>query len=223
MKPPFMPVSEVGGVRYLPAAASKLPGKAKMAILMVGNQAIFDYAMMRSIALRFRDSHVAGEGSTGDIAGQHTENCIGAAHRISQMLHDVAVWELNQEGCECQCTCPCCGLGVCLCSVSPRTKMSLSHSDSLEGCLAVDGPRKPGRARPGRLRGPILEAQAARLISRRRRSMKAFSSSSTAASMGGGTYSARSCFQTVLARSSAVGPPASCQVSKLRQSEIMGS
>ena len=36
MKPPFMPVPEVGGVLYLRAATSKLPWKAKMATLMVG-------------------------------------------------------------------------------------------------------------------------------------------------------------------------------------------
>jgi hypothetical protein len=90
---------------------------------MMNNQAIFDYAMLRSIALRFCDSHVAGEGSTGDLAGQHTESCIRAAHRITRMLHDVVVWELDQEGSECQCTCPCCGLGICLCSVSARTNL----------------------------------------------------------------------------------------------------
>ena len=36
MKPPFMPVPEVGGVFHLRAATSKLPWKAKFATLMVG-------------------------------------------------------------------------------------------------------------------------------------------------------------------------------------------
>ncbi len=34
MKPPFMPVPELGGVVYLRAATSKLPWKAKMATLI---------------------------------------------------------------------------------------------------------------------------------------------------------------------------------------------
>ncbi len=36
MKPPFMPVPEVGGVLYLRGATSKLPPRAQMATLMVG-------------------------------------------------------------------------------------------------------------------------------------------------------------------------------------------
>jgi len=89
------------------------------------NQAIFGYAMLRTIALRFRDSPVAGEeGNTGDIAKQHTENYIGAVHKINQMLHNVVLWEMDREGSACLCTCPCCGLGVCLCAVSARTTLS---------------------------------------------------------------------------------------------------
>jgi len=88
------------------------------------NQAIFGYAMLRTIALRFRDSPVAGEGNTGDIAEQHTENYIGAVHKINQMLHAVVVWEMDREGSACLCTCPCCGLGVCLCAVSARKSLS---------------------------------------------------------------------------------------------------
>lgn len=88
------------------------------------NQAIFGYAMLRTIALRFRDSPMIGEGNTGDIAEQHTENYIGAVHKINQMLHNVVLWEMDREGSACLCTCPCCGLGVCLCAVSARTTLS---------------------------------------------------------------------------------------------------
>ena len=46
------------------------------------NQAIIGYAMLRTIALRFRDSPMIGEGNTGDIAEQHTKNYVGAVHKI---------------------------------------------------------------------------------------------------------------------------------------------
>ncbi len=88
------------------------------------NQAIFGYAMLRTIALRFRDSPMIGEGNTGDIAEQHTENYIGAVHKIDQILHNVVLWEMDREGSPCLCDCPCCGLGVCLCAVSARTTLS---------------------------------------------------------------------------------------------------
>ncbi len=88
------------------------------------NQAIFGYAMLRTIALRFRDGPMIGEGNTGDIAEQHTESYIGAVHKINQMLHNVVLWEMDREGSACLCDCPCCGLGICLCAVSARTTLS---------------------------------------------------------------------------------------------------
>ena len=102
---------------------------------MINNQAIFDYAMMLSIANRFRDNYSASETNTADLAKLHTENCVSAAHRITRMLHDVVVWELDREGIECQCACPCCGLGICLCSVSPRTVLgdAWANAGSISG------------------------------------------------------------------------------------------
>ncbi len=88
------------------------------------NQAILGYAMLRTIALRFRDSPMIGEGNTGDMAERHTENYIGAVHKINQILHTVVLWEMNREGSACLCDCPCCGLGICLCAVSARTTLS---------------------------------------------------------------------------------------------------
>ena len=106
-----------GGVGYPVSSAFR---QASTAL----NEAIFGYAMLRTIALRFRDSPVAGEGNTGDIAEQHTKNYIGAVHKINQILHNVVLWEMDREGLACLCTCPCCGLGVCLCAVSARTTLS---------------------------------------------------------------------------------------------------
>lgn len=88
------------------------------------NHAIIGYAMLRSIALRFRDSSLIGEGNTGDIAERHTKNYVGAVHRIHQILHNVVLWEMDKEGITCLCTCPCCGLGVCLCAQGPRKTLS---------------------------------------------------------------------------------------------------
>jgi class 3 adenylate cyclase len=59
-------------------------------------------------------------------------------------------------------------------------------------------------------------------ISRLRRSTKASRASATPGSSGGGSYSARSCFQIRFARSVAVRAPSSCHVSKLRQSDSIG-
>ena len=127
------------------------------------NQAIIGYAMLRTIALRFRDSPVAGEGNTGDIAEQHTENYVGAVHKINQMLHTVVVWELDREASACLCTCPCCGLGVCLCALS--AKKSLSDAWAKVGPIADEAevflqPPRSGSAaaNAGLLHGDIIVA-----------------------------------------------------------------
>jgi len=88
------------------------------------NQAIIGYAMLRTIALRFRDSSLIGDVNTGDIAELHTKNYVGAVHKINQLLHNVVLWEMDREGAACQCTCPSCGLGVCLCAQAPRLTLS---------------------------------------------------------------------------------------------------
>lgn len=90
----------------------------------VMNHAVTGYAMLRSIALRFRDSALIGEGNTGDIAEQHTKTYVEAVHKIDQTLHNIVLWEMDLEGVECLCTCPCCGLGVCLCAQGPRRTLS---------------------------------------------------------------------------------------------------
>jgi membrane-associated protease RseP (regulator of RpoE activity) len=88
------------------------------------NQAIIGYAMLRSIALRYRDSSLIGEGNTGDIAEQHTKNYVAAVHSVNQTLHNVVLWELDRENESCQCTCPSCGLGICMCAQGPRRTLS---------------------------------------------------------------------------------------------------
>jgi len=100
------------------------------------NEAILDYTTLRIIALRFRDSPVTGEANTSDLADQHTRDCVGAIRKISQLIHDVVVWELEQEGLSCDWICACCGLGVCLCNVYNRETLSTAWSTA--GPIADD-------------------------------------------------------------------------------------
>ncbi len=88
------------------------------------NRLIIRYAMLRSIALRYRDSSLIGERNTGDLAEQHTKSYVGAVHRINQILHNAVLWEMDQDGEVCQCTCPSCGIGICMCAQGPRRTLS---------------------------------------------------------------------------------------------------
>lgn len=111
------------------------------------NEAIIDYTSLRVIALRFRDSPVTGDENTADLADQHIRDYVAAIRKISQLIHDVVVWELEQEGLSCDCTCACCGMGVCICNVYNRE--TLSHAWTEAGPIADDSefimvPPKPG-------------------------------------------------------------------------------
>ena len=112
------------------------------------NEAIIDYTTLRILALRSRDSPVTGEENTADLADQHIRDYVGAVRKISQLLHDVVVWELEREGHSCSCTCACCGLGVCICAVYNRE--TLSDAWVAAGTIAADDlevtvlPPRPG-------------------------------------------------------------------------------
>ena len=127
------------------------------------NQAIIGYAMLRTIALRFRDSSLIGEGNTGDIAEQHTKNYVGAVHKINRTLHNVVLWEMDEEGATCSCTCPCCGLGVCMCAQGPRKTLSDAWTElgpiSDEAEVFLHPPR-PGSAaaHAGLVHGDVIVA-----------------------------------------------------------------
>ncbi len=113
------------------------------------NEAIIGYTMLRILALRFRDSPVTGEENTAALAEQHIRNYVGAVRRISQLLHDVVVWELEREGHNCKCTCACCGLGVCICATYNRETLSNAWAEA--GPIADESevlvlPPKPGSA-----------------------------------------------------------------------------
>ena len=89
------------------------------------NEAIIDYTTLRILALRFRDSPVTGEENTADLADLHIRDYVGAVRKISRLIHDVVVWELEQEDHSCNCTCACCGMGVCICNVYNRETLNL--------------------------------------------------------------------------------------------------
>ena len=86
------------------------------------NQAVFGYSILHTLATRFLDSvMIAEDGTSQHLARQHTQSYIQAVQQISRLLHDVVIWELDQEGLECQCTCPSCGIGICLCALAGRS------------------------------------------------------------------------------------------------------
>lgn len=77
------------------------------------SRAAFGYGLLHTRAHRFFDG--TPEGSTGDLAQRHSQAYVEAARAIFEMVPDIAIWELDQEGQPCVCTCPSCSLGICLC------------------------------------------------------------------------------------------------------------
>jgi predicted metalloprotease with PDZ domain len=89
------------------------------------NQAVIGYSVLHSLSTRFLDSlWVADEGTSYHLTRQHTQNYFQAIQQITRLLHDVVLWELDQEGLECQCICPSCGVGICLCAMAGRLFLS---------------------------------------------------------------------------------------------------
>jgi len=74
------------------------------------NHAAFGYGILHAIAHRFFDVE------TGDLAEAHLRAYTGAAQEVNQLIADVVIWELSNEGLDCQCQCPSCNLGVCVCA-----------------------------------------------------------------------------------------------------------
>ena len=84
-------------------------------------EAVIRYSTMQAIATRLLDSWaIADEGTTGHIARDHTQEYVAVMGRIMQTVHDIAIWELEEDGLECRCNCPSCNFGVCLCAVTGR-------------------------------------------------------------------------------------------------------
>lgn len=114
-----------------------LVSAALQSLYTMFNQAVIGYATLHSLATRFLDSVlIADEGTSFHLARQHTQNYVQAIQQISRLLHDVVIWELDQEGSECQCICPSCGVGICLCALAGRSFLSSTWSEA--GPIAED-------------------------------------------------------------------------------------
>lgn len=84
-------------------------------------EAIIGYAAIQPIALRAKDSWVTAEaGTTAHISRRHMQEYMDVAGQINALIHDVVVWELEEDGVVCQCTCPSCSIGICVGAISSR-------------------------------------------------------------------------------------------------------
>jgi hypothetical protein len=112
--------------------------------------------MLRTIALRYRDSSLIGDNNTGDMAEQHAKNYVNAVHEINRSLHNIVLWEMDKDGHQCQCTCPSCGLGICMCAQGPRRTLSDIWLEpgpiSTESEVFVHSPRPDSAAEKAGLR-----------------------------------------------------------------------
>ena len=101
------------------------------------NQAVIGYSVLHPLATRFLDSpYIAKEGTSYHLTRQHTQNYVQAIQQISRLLHDVVIWELDQEGLECHCLCPSCRFGICLCALAGKSFLSQTWEEA--GPIAVD-------------------------------------------------------------------------------------
>ena len=99
--------------------------RALQIIYTMFNQAVIGYSVLHPLSTRFLDSVlIADEGTSYHLSRQHTQNYVQAIQQITHLLHDVVIWELDQEGLECQCICPSCGVGICLCAMAGRLFLS---------------------------------------------------------------------------------------------------
>jgi hypothetical protein len=145
------PISEAGPGSEYPVSA------ALQNLYTMFSRVIMAYTTLQPLTLRFRDSWVASEENTAIIVKEHTSNYAAALQKINQLIHDVVVWEMDQEGLECTCACASCSLGVCLCATASRTL--LGHAWDEAGPIVVDKgitvlpPRSESAALKAGLRG----------------------------------------------------------------------
>ena len=108
---------------------------------MLFTHATLGYAMLHAVAHRFYDPATAE-----DLATQHMESYAGAAQEIHQLIADVVLWELSNDGQECQCVCDACGLGLCACASHGADELLKAWGDESgpaprKGGLLVQAPR----------------------------------------------------------------------------------
>ncbi|MDP6823167.1 MAG: PDZ domain-containing protein [Dehalococcoidia bacterium] len=127
-------------------------------------EAVIRYSAMQPITNRLADSWaVASEGTSAHIARAHTQEYLALMGRITNVVHDAVIWELDQDGLECLCTCPSCSLGVCLCAVAARGILAPALASAMprvtESGIEVLRPRTGSAGeRAGMLQGDVVVA-----------------------------------------------------------------
>ena len=108
-----------------PDAAEYPVSSSLQEIYTLYHQALIGYAVLGSLSSRQLDSsNIADEGTSEHLAVQHTNDYVAAVQRISRLINDVLLWELDRDGAECQCCCPSCSAGICLCAAWWRNVLS---------------------------------------------------------------------------------------------------
>lgn len=136
------------------------------------NQAIFGYSVLHPLATRFMDSIFSDEeGTSYYLTREHTQNYVQAIQHLSRLIHDVVLWELDNEGYECQCICPSCSVGICLCSMAGRTFLSQVWEEAGpifddEGIYVQQPKQKSAAVEAGLQRGDVILAADGQVINR---------------------------------------------------------
>ena len=162
------PKVRVGGNGSLPSQSQigemHTVSNALGVVYTIVQEAVIGYSTILPIALRARDSWVmADEGTTAHISRRHTQEYLGIAGEITALIHDVVLWELEEEGFVCRCTCPSCSIGVCVGAISSRSILGeawiAARPPVAEHGVELKPPR-PGSAAAvaGFLRGDVIVA-----------------------------------------------------------------
>ena len=70
-------------------------------------QAVIGYSVLYSFSTLFMDGlYLSDQGTSFDLARQHTQNYVNSTQQIARLIDDVVIWELDEKCLECQCTCP---------------------------------------------------------------------------------------------------------------------
>lgn len=156
--PIVFPINEEGEKIEYPAST------ALQVVYTILNQAVIGYAVLHPLATRFLDSSwIADEGTSYHLTRQHTQDYVQAIQEVSRLIHEVVLWELDNDGYECKCVCPSCGIGICLCSMAGRDFLSETWLEAgpifKDVGIYVQLPKQNSpAARAGLVRGDIITA-----------------------------------------------------------------
>ncbi|MDA1256901.1 MAG: LuxR C-terminal-related transcriptional regulator [Chloroflexi bacterium] len=115
------------------------------------SEAVIRYTIIQPISNRFRDSMVAeSEGTTAHLTRDHVQDYMAISGRVTEIIHDVVIWELDRDGLECYCVCHACGMGLCVCAMGARVAFGKAWTaacpPAAEHGLPVNPPRSTSAA-----------------------------------------------------------------------------